>query len=91
MAKNKSSLKTQPINSSIPYDKLILKLITSHKNKVLSHRQICGMLTIKDPNLRKLIFEKLIERNLELDCNHHFIEGFYKVPGKNYYEFVLGS
>jgi ribonuclease R len=61
MAKNKSSLKTQPINSSIPYDKLILKLITSHKNKVLSHRQICGMLTIKDPNLRKLIFEKLIE------------------------------
>jgi len=61
MAKNKSALKTQPTNSSIPYDKLILKLITSHKNKVLSHRQICGMLTIKDPSLRKLIFEKLVE------------------------------
>ena len=61
MSKKKSSLKTQPINSSIPYDKLILKLITSHKNKVLSHRQICGMLTIKDPSLRKLIFEKLVE------------------------------
>ena len=61
MAKKKSSLKTQPINSSIPYDKLILKLITSQKNKVLSHRQICGMLTIKDPSLRKLIFEKLVD------------------------------
>ena len=61
MAKKKNSLKKEPVNSSIPYDKLILKLITSHKNKVLSHRQVCGMLNVKEPALRKLIFDKLVE------------------------------
>ncbi len=61
MAKKKSSSKIQPTNSSIPYDKLILKLITAHKNKVLTHRQICGMLQVKDPSLRKLVFDKLVE------------------------------
>ena len=48
--------------------------------------------TIKGENITaKLIIEKLIERNLELDCNHRFIEGFYKVPGKDYYEIMTGS
>lgn len=61
MAKKKNSIKKEPVNSSIPYDKLILKLITSHKNKVLSHRQVCGMLNVKEPVLRKLIFDKLVE------------------------------
>ncbi|MCF8444010.1 MAG: RNB domain-containing ribonuclease, partial [Crocinitomicaceae bacterium] len=61
MAKKKNSIKKEPVNSSIPYDKLILKLITSHKNKVLSHRQVCGMLHVKEPALRKLIFDKLVE------------------------------
>ena len=47
--------------SSIPYDKLLLKLFSNHKSKALSHKQICSLLKIKEGAQRKLIFEKLIE------------------------------
>jgi hypothetical protein len=88
---------------SIRYEELF-ETITDENKILIKHCNSCycyngtplknktRQFTIKGENITlKLIFEKLIERNLELNCNHYFIEGFYKVPGKNYYEFVLGS
>jgi ribonuclease R len=57
--KNQKKFKSQ--TSSVPYDKLILKIISDHKNKILTHRQICGFLHVKDQPLRKLVFDKLVE------------------------------
>ena len=47
--------------SSIPYDKLLVKLFSNHKSKSLSHKQICSLLKIKEGAQRKLVFDKLIE------------------------------
>ena len=49
------------VSSSIPYDKLLVKLFSNHKSKSLSHKQICSLLKIKEGAQRKLVFDKLIE------------------------------
>ena len=40
----------------------------------------------------KFIISKLIEQGLELDCNHCFIEGFYKIKNSDcQFEIMIGS
>jgi hypothetical protein len=40
----------------------------------------------------KYVLEQLIKQGLCLDCNHHFVEGFYLNPkSKCQYEIVTGS
>ena len=42
----------------------------------------------------KFIINSLIKQDLNLDCNHHFIEGFYKNPKTNsdcQFEIMTGS
>jgi len=61
MSQKKKANKFKVQSSSVPYDKLILKIISDHKNKVLSHRQICSFLHVKDQPIRKLVFDTLVE------------------------------
>ena len=53
--------KPTPLASSIPYDKLLIKLFSNHSSKALSHKQICTLLKVKEGAQRKLVFDKLIE------------------------------
>ena len=53
--------KPTPLATSIPYDKLLLKLFSNHNSKALSHKQICTLLKVKEGAQRKLVFDKLIE------------------------------
>jgi ribonuclease R len=53
--------KATPSTTSIPYDKLLVKLFSNHSSKALSHKQICTLLKVKEGAQRKLVFDKLIE------------------------------
>ncbi|MFM7667904.1 MAG: hypothetical protein ACKO7D_06915, partial [Bacteroidota bacterium] len=59
--KNSHSSRSHAESTSIPYEKLLTKLFANHSAKALSHKQICGLLKIKEGAQRKLVFEKLIE------------------------------
>ena len=62
LKKNKiKSPQSNSASSSIPYEKLLVKLFSNHGSKSLSHKQICGLLKIKEGAQRKLVFDKLIE------------------------------
>ena len=48
---------------------------------------------IKGENITcRYVIKELIKQGLELNCNHHFLEGFYKTPGSDFqFELCLGS
>lgn len=52
---------TNFITSKIPFEKLLFKLFSNHPNKILSHKQICHHLKIKEGAHRKILFDKLLE------------------------------
>ena len=48
---------------------------------------------IKGENMTyRYVIEQLIEQGLKLDCNHHYLEGFYKTAGSDcQFEISTGS
>lgn len=48
---------------------------------------------IKGENMTyRYVIEQLIEKGLKLECNHHYLEGFYKTEGSDcQFEILVGS
>jgi len=56
-------------------------------------KKITDYFNIKGENItNRYVIEQLIEQGLHLDCNHHFLEGFYKTKDSdNQFEICVGS
>ena len=79
------------------------KLITDKQNIIIKNTYICycydncnkktDYFYIQGENMtHRYVIEQLIEKGLKLDCNHHYLEGFYKTNGSEcQFEIWVGS
>ena len=44
----------------------------------------------RSPITKKIVLKQLIRQNLDITCNHHFLEGFHKL-NDNTFELMTGS
>jgi len=79
------------------------KLITTKNELIIKSKYNCYCYTnckkntdyfyIQGENItHRYVIEQLIKQGLELDCNHQFLEGFYKTVGSDcQFELWVGS